>query len=177
MTSTDVRLTSEPQCQVNLGRDSLGHMLLLLPNFTQYSNSLANQCNSCRPLSRLTWWSMTSTDVWPPSEPWRQVNLGRDSLGHVLWLYSRQKWLCVTAIWTLCCARPVIPCQPPLTWPSQAVFLSLLVILPITRTTIMLPKNNSSNLPILLPRLSIYVWLFWTGKKRISMLHHLYQGS
>src|ERR1700722_13023812 len=43
---------------------------------------------------------MTSTDVQPTSEPQHQANLGRDSLGHVLWLYSRQKWPYVMAILT-----------------------------------------------------------------------------
>jgi hypothetical protein len=84
MTSTDVRPTSESRCQANLGRDSLGHVLPLRPNCTQYRNSSADQCNSCRPLPRLTRWSMTPTDVRPTSEPRRQANLGRDSLGHVL---------------------------------------------------------------------------------------------
>src|ERR1700722_4751266 len=86
MTSTDVRPTSEPRRQANLGRDSLGHVLLLRPNCTQHSNSSADQCNSCRPLPWLTQWSMTSTDVRPTSEPRHQANLGRDSPGHVLLL-------------------------------------------------------------------------------------------
>src|SRR5580693_7123553 len=87
MTPTDVRPTSEPRCQANLGRDSLGHVLLLRPNCKQHSNSLANQCNSCRPLPWLTRWSMTPIDVRPTSEPRHQANLGRDSLGRALWLY------------------------------------------------------------------------------------------
>src|SRR3984957_16528699 len=132
MTSTDVRPTSEPRRQANLGRDSLGHVLLLRPNCTQHSNSSADQCNSCRPLPRLTRWSMTSTDVRPTSESRHQANLGRDSLGHVLWLYSRQKWPCVTAIWTLCCVKlmPFVWQWPPATQrtfrqrisPSELVF-------------------------------------------------------
>ena len=79
MASTDVRPTSESRCQANLGRDSLGHVLPLRLNCTQHSNSSADQCNSCRPLPQLTWWSMTSTDVRPTSESRCQANLGRDS--------------------------------------------------------------------------------------------------